>query len=232
MRVPTAFVEQGNVIPFDDALDGAAVALAEPFACVLHGQQALSIGSEDVVLMMGAGPMGVMHVLAARAAGAKKILVSEQSSERLRAAVAAGADRAVNFREESLPGVVAEETNGRGADVIIVAAGVNKAMEEAPSLAAIGGRINLFAGLPSGNTGITLDSNLIHYKELIITGTTGCSTNDCRRSMELISSGKVDLGPLISGRYGLDRTMEAFATVRTGNVLKVVLDLNADKEKS
>src|ERR1039458_5078093 len=60
MRVPAAFVEQGNVIPFDEALDGAAVALAEPFACVLHGQQALKIGSEDVVLILGAGPIGVI----------------------------------------------------------------------------------------------------------------------------------------------------------------------------
>ncbi|MGD0580301.1 MAG: alcohol dehydrogenase catalytic domain-containing protein, partial [Bryobacteraceae bacterium] len=114
MRVPAAFIEQGNVIPFDQALDGAAVALAEPFACVLHGQQRLRIGSDDVVLILGAGPIGVMHVLAARAAGAKKILVSEQSPERLRTAAAAGVDRVVNFRVESLPDVVAEETHGRG----------------------------------------------------------------------------------------------------------------------
>lgn len=229
MRVPAAFLEQGNVIPFDEALDGAAVALAEPFACVLHGQQGLGIGSEDVVLILGAGPIGIMHVLAARAAGAKKILVSEQSPERLRAAAAAGADRVVSFREESLLEVVAGETDGRGADVIVVAAGVREAMEEAPALAAIGGRINLFAGLPSGGSGVLLDANLIHYKELMVTGTTGCSTGDCRRSLELISSGKVDLGPLIGGRYGLDRAMEAFAAARAGNVLKVVLHLGAGK---
>lgn len=232
MRVPAAFVEQGNVIPFDEGLDGAAAALAEPFACVLHGQQKLGISSEDVVLILGAGPIGVMHVLAARAAGAKKILVSEQSPERLRTAAAAGADRVVNFREESLSDVVAAETDGRGADAIVVAVGVRGAMEEALALAAIGGRINLFAGLPSGDSGVLLDANLIHYKELIVTGTTGCSTGDCRRSMELIASRKVDLGPLISSRYGLDRAAEAFASARAGNVLKVVLDLRTSKEES
>jgi L-iditol 2-dehydrogenase len=232
MLVPAPFVEQGNVIPFDDSLDGAAVALAEPFACVLHGQQALGLGCDDVVLILGAGPIGVMHVLAARAAGAKRILVSEQSSERLRTAAEAGANRVVNFREESLADVLAEETNGCGADVVIVAAGVHKAMEDSLELAAIGGRINLFAGLPAGNTRITVDSNLIHYKELRVTGTTACSTSDCRRSIELIDSGKVDLGPLVSRRFGLDRAMEAFAAVREGNALKVVLEVNADKEKS
>jgi L-iditol 2-dehydrogenase len=231
MRVPAAFLEQGNLIPFDEKLNGAAVALAEPFACVLHGQQALKIGSEDVVLIMGAGPIGVMHTIAAKAAGAKKILVSEQSAERLKMATAAGATRVINFREETLRDVVNAETDGRGADVIIVAAGVREAMEEAPTVAAIGGRINLFAGLPANNTMISLDSNLIHYKELIVTGTTGCSTSDCKRSMDLISSGKVDLSPLISGRYALEHAMDAFTAARAGNVLKVVLDLNPGKEE-
>jgi L-iditol 2-dehydrogenase len=231
MNVPAPFLEQGNLIPFDNALDGAAVALAEPFACVLHGQQALRIGSEDVVLIMGAGPIGIMHILAARAAGVEKILVSEQSPERLRMATTAGADRVVNFREESLPDVIADETHGRGADVIVVAAGVREAMEAAPKLAAAGGRINLFGALPSGDTGVLLDANLIHYKELTVTGTTGCSTDDCRRSIALITSGKTDLGGLISGRYGLDRALEAFAAARAGNVLKVVLHPDASRSQ-
>ncbi len=223
MLVPYSFLEQGNAIPFGEGLDEAAVALAEPFACVLHGQEELGIGAGDVVLVLGAGPIGVMHVLAARAAGAKKILVSEQSPGRLRMAAAAGADRVVNFREESLPDAVARETGGRGADAILVAAGVREAIEQAPSLAAIRGRINLFAGLPSGESGVLLDANLIHYRELIVTGTTGCSTEDCRRAIELIGAGKVDLGPLVSARYGLHRAVEAFAAARSGDVLKVVL---------
>jgi L-iditol 2-dehydrogenase len=223
MRVPPAFLDQGNMIPFNETLDGAVVALAEPFACVLHGQQALEIDSEDVVLILGAGPIGVMHVLAAKAAGAKRILVSAGSAERRRMASEAGADRVVNFREDSLSEMVAEETAGRGADAIVVAAGARDAVEGAGALAAIGGRINLFAGLPSDDAQISLDANLIHYKELIVTGTTGCSTADCARAMDLITSGKIDLHPLISYRYGLDRALEAFSRVRGGNVLKVVL---------
>jgi L-iditol 2-dehydrogenase len=230
MRVPSAFLEQGNLIPFDNALDGAAVALAEPFACVLRGQKAVNLGSDDVVLILGAGPIGVMHTIAARAADARKVIVSEQSTQRRELAAAAGATRTVNFTEESLPEAVAEETEGRGADVVIVAAGVREAMEGAPALTAIGGRINLFAGLPVGNTAITLDSNLIHYKELKITGTTGCSTNDCRYSMELITSGKVNLASLISSRYRLDRISDAFSAARAGNILKVVLENDSREE--
>jgi len=223
MRVPSAYLKQGNLIPFDNALDGAAVALAEPFACVLHGQRALRIGAQDVVLILGAGPIGIMHVLAVRSGGARKILVSEQSAERLRMAKSAGATRVINFHEEKVSRVVQEETQGRGADVIIVAAGVRQAMEEAPKLAAIGGRINLFAGLPSNESEVTLDANLIHYRELIVTGTTACSTEDCRHSMELIRSRKVDLGSLVSKRYRLGQAKEAIAAAGGGHVLKVVL---------
>lgn len=230
MRIPAPFLEQGNLVPFDEKLESAAVALAEPFACVLHGQNALHLGSNDIVLIMGAGPIGIMHLLAARAAGVKKILVSEQSPERLQIAADMGADRVINFREESLPDLVSAETQGRGADAIVVAAGVRAAMETAPVLAGIGGRINFFAGLPSGDTNVVLDANLIHYKELIVTGTTGCSTADCRRSMDLISSGKVNLGRLVSRRYDLEDAMEAFSAVRAGNVLKVVLQQHPGKE--
>jgi len=144
-------------------------------------------------------------------------------------ATAAGADRVVNFLKESLPDVVAAETEGRGADVIVVAAGVRAAMEGAPALAAIGGRINL---LPSSKRRhkIQLDSNLIHYKELNVTGTTACSTRDCRRSIDLINSGRVNLRPLVSGTYSLDRVMDAFGAARAGNVLKVVLHPSERKE--
>ena len=232
LRVPAPFIEQGNVMPFPDTLDAASVSLAEPFACVLHGQQAVSIDSEDVVLILGAGPIGVMHVLAAKAANAAKILVSDQSPPRLHMANKVGADRVVNFRDESLPDVVAKETDGRGADVIVVAAGVREAIEGAPALAAIGGRINCFAGLGSNDAVVRLDANVIHYKELVVTGTTGCSTADCRHSMDLISSGKIDLGPLISGRYSLDHVKEAFDLARSGNVFKVVLKINTGKEDS
>jgi L-iditol 2-dehydrogenase len=153
--------------------------------------------------------------------------VSDLAPVRLEMAARMGADRVVNVREESLPEVVATETEGRGADVIVVAAGVREAMESAPALAAINGRINFFAGLGAGDTVVRLDSNLIHYRELIVTGTTACSTDDCRQSLELVSSGKVDLAPLVSARFGLDRVKEAFDLARGGNALKLVLQMNA-----
>ena len=98
--------------------------------CVLHGQDALRMSSEDVLLIMGPGPIGIMHVIAARAAGVKKILVSGKSPERLQMATAAGADRVVNILEENLGNVIATETEGRRADLIVVATGARKPLKK------------------------------------------------------------------------------------------------------
>jgi threonine dehydrogenase-like Zn-dependent dehydrogenase len=130
----------------------------------------------------------------------------------------------VNFAEEDLAAAVAEESGGAGADVVIVAAPSQEAQQEALRLAAMGGRINFFAGLASGQSDTLLDSNLVHYKELLVTGSTGCSTADCRRSVALVESGALDLTCLISARFALRDAAAAFGAARNTTGLKVILE--------
>jgi L-iditol 2-dehydrogenase len=224
MRVPAKALLQGNVMPVRADLDPAVAALIEPLACVLRGQRALGIRAGDFVLVLGAGPIGVMHVKLARLSGARRVLVSEPNPLRLELAQRAGADRVINPAGEDLAAAVAAETGGQGADAIIVATAAHAAQELAPHLAAIGGRINFFGGLPKDRPTITFDANLVHYRELIVTGTTACSTDDCRRSAEIVNSGRIDLSDLISGRFPLARAAEAFAAAEDGRSLKVVLE--------
>jgi len=224
MRVPSQAVLQGNVMPVRADTDPAVAALIEPLACVLRGQSALRIRPGDAVLVLGAGPIGVLHIKLARLTGARRVLVSEPNPLRLELARAAGADRAINPITEDLAAAVFAETGGQGADAIIVATAVHAAQEAAPRLAAIGGRINFFGGLPKDRPTITFDANLVHYRELIITGTTACSTEDCRRAAEIVNSGRIDLSDLISGRFPLANVVEAFAAAEDGHSLKVVLE--------
>jgi len=224
MRISAPAIEQGNVIALPLAVDAATAALAEPLSCVLHGQDAVSVGAGDVLLIVGAGPIGLMHVLLARQRGVARVFISDQVPERLGKARALGADRAVNIIEEDLASVVANETDGAGADVVIVAAPSHQAQEQAVCLASAGGRINFFSGMPKQQPAIRLDANLIHYKELVVTGSTGCSTADCRRALALIVSGKVDLRQLVGGRFAVRDTLAAFAAARDKSGLKVVLE--------
>ena len=224
MRVPANAIQQGDVIRVSEAVDPAVAALMEPFACVLRGQNALSIKPGEVVLVIGAGPIGVMHTKLAKVRGVGRVIVSEPLPDRAEQASHMGADRVVNPTEENLQEVLNQESQGRGADVIIVAAPVHAAQESALTLAAIGGRINFFGGLPKDRPTINFDSNLVHYKELVITGTTACSTNDCWQATQIVNSGLIDLSDLVSQRYPLKDAVKAFAAAEDRKSLKIVLE--------
>jgi L-iditol 2-dehydrogenase len=107
--------------------------------------------------------------------------------------------------------------------VVIVAAPSHQGQESALSLAAIGGRINFFGGLPKDRPTINFDSNLVHYKELMVTATTACSTSDCRQAAAIVNSGRIDLSPLISARYALKDALPAFEAAEDRHSLKVVM---------
>lgn len=224
MRVPANSVRQGNVIKVSESVDPAVAALMEPFACVLRGQNALHIQPGETVLIIGAGPIGIMHTKLAKARGAGRVIVSEPVADRAAQAGRMGADRVVNPTDTDLHAVIDEESQGRGADIIIVAAPVHAAQESALTLAAIGGRINFFGGLPKDRPTINFDSNLVHYKELVITGTTACSTDDCWQATRIVNSGLIDLSDLVSQRFALRDAVAAFAAAEDRKSLKIVLE--------
>ena len=224
MRVPANAILQGNLIQIEKTIDPAVAALIEPFACVLRGQDALNIQPGETVLVIGAGPIGTLHVLLARLRGAGRILVSELIPERVAQASDLDVDRVVNPGDEDLSKVISEETRGLGADVVIVAAPSHQAQAIALELAAIGGRINFFGGLPKDRPNIQLNSNLIHYKELIVTGTTGCSTDDCRKAAAIAGSGKIDLAKVIGARFPLNQALDAFQAAENRISLKIILE--------
>jgi L-iditol 2-dehydrogenase len=222
LLLPANLVAQGNVLPVPEAADLGAVALVEPLACVLRGSGACSIRTGDLVVIVGAGPVGLMHLLIATLAGPSAVIVSQRSEERRRLALEWGADHAVD--PESLATAVGDLSDGRGADVVIVAAPSAKAQRQALEIAAPAARINFFGGLPRDDSEVTLDTNLIHYKELLVTGTTANTTEDCRGALELVLDGSVDTAAFISRRYRLTEADEALAAVGSGETLKVVIE--------
>ena len=224
VRIPANSVQQGNVIPISESVDPAVAALMEPFACVVRGQNALHMEPGEVVLIIGAGPIGVMHTKLARARGAGRVIVSEPIKDRAVQALRMGADRVVDPSSENLKTILDEESAGRGADVIIVAAPIHAAQESALDLAAISGRINFFGGLPKDRPTINFDSNLVHYKELVITATTACSTADCWQATQIFNSGLVDLSEVVSRRFPLIDAVAAFAAAEDRKSLKIVLE--------
>ncbi len=223
MRVPALALQQGNLMPMDEAVDPSVAALIEPLACVLRGQNAVNVHSGDVVVIMGAGPIGILHMKLAAVRGAARVIVSEPSAPRRAQALELGADLVVDPVNENLDAVVRAASGGRGADVVIVAAPSKVAQEAALEIAAIGGRINLFGGLSKEDPFIHFNSNTVHYKELVVTGTTACSTYDCLRAADLVNAGKLQLEALVTARFPLSEANAAFAAAADGSNLRVSL---------
>lgn len=127
VRIAGNSVPQGNVFPVSESVDLAVTALMDPFACVLRGQNALHIKPGEVVLVIGAGIIGVMHTKLAKSRGPGSVIVSEPIPDRAMQAKRMGADRVVDPTSENLKSVLNEDSHGRGADVIIVGVPVHAA---------------------------------------------------------------------------------------------------------
>ncbi len=223
LKIPAGAITQGNVIPLGPHTDPLAAALIEPLACVLRGQEHLDIEPADTVLVVGAGPIGILHVMLARLKRAASITIADRWPERLALAGRLGADRILNVRGQNLAKAAQSEVGARGFDVIIVAAPSLEADVTALDLAAPGGRINWFAGLPKTESIAAIDTNIVHYKELRVTGTTACSTSDCQRAADIVSSGRIDVMPLVTRTRPISEAPDEFVTAKDHTSLKTVL---------
>jgi L-iditol 2-dehydrogenase len=159
----------------------------------------------------------------AKAAGAW-VLAGAGSDERVGAAMALGADAGVNYRARDLAAECRALTDGRGVDVVITAAAAGKAQEDGLQMLARGGRLSAFGGLPKDKPAITVDANLVHYRELTIVGANGSSPDHNKEALRLIASGEVPVKDLITHRLGLDDVRKALDIVASGEAIKVTIE--------
>ena len=222
IRIPAAAVQAGNVRHLPDQMNYDEAAIVEPFACVVNGQNRVGVSSADTVLIIGAGPIGQLHVRLARLRGATRIIVSDPNIRRHAAALAGGADVVIDPTSEDLVARVRAETNGRGADVVICAIGVPALARQVTDLAAHGGRISLFAGFSKGVVA-EMDVNAIHYNELTVTGAFGLARRDFDLAFDLVASGRFDVKSLVTHRFALQDAVKAFAAAESGDAIKVAI---------
>ena len=222
VRIPGEVIKQGNVVELPGHVPWAEAALAEPLSCVLNAQKAVHLAPGESVLIYGAGPMGMLHALLARAMGAATVIMVDQNPERLAKAVELGADAVIDNSRESVRERLSAILGGRGVDVAIIAVPVRDLAQEALSLLATFGRLCLFAGL-RGDVTVQLDSNAIHYRNLSVTGTTGGPTVDYIAALAMIASRRVDVRPVITRRFSFAQMEQAYEIAHAAKDLKIVL---------
>jgi L-iditol 2-dehydrogenase len=225
MVIPREVIKVNGVnrIPDNVTFDEAAV--TEPFACVLNAQKIVGMGSGDSVLVMGAGPIGCLHIRLARALGAGKVFLADINGERLKlSAEKVSPDAAIDISSEDLATRIKDLTGGRGPSVVITAAPSGAAQELAISIVAPGGRVSFFGGLPKDKPMISCDSNIVHYKEVTLYGANGSSPAQNKEALAMIADGRVKVADLITHREPLSNVQGAIDAVLSGKAIKVVVN--------
>jgi L-iditol 2-dehydrogenase len=223
--VPEAVLRVDGLNRIPAGISFAEASVAEPLACVLNGQELAGVGPGDDVVVLGAGPIGCLHVRLARARGARRVFLADLNRARLDLAAAlVGPDAVICGSEVDTVDTVLKLTDGRGVDVGITAAASGAAQQEAVLMAARSGRISFFGGLPKDAPTITLDSNLVHYRELTLLGANGSSPTHNKQALDLIASGQVPVLDLITHRLPLSQVHDAIKLVASGTAIKVTIE--------
>jgi L-iditol 2-dehydrogenase len=216
IRIPERIVEKNTLlVPEGVLLEHAA--LTEPLACVVRGLEGSGAKADDTMVVIGAGPIGLMFMHVAELAGVRVIAVVKRDDQ-VEAARVFGAkdivqignvDDVVQATRKLTPG-------GRGADVVIEAVATPATWEWAVEMVRKGGVVNFFGGPPSG-TKVGLDTNRLHYGDITLKASFHHTPATCRTAFGLVTSGLFKSAEYITGRASLDDVPELFAKMMSRN---------------
>ena len=213
IKVPARMVTL-NMQEIPSHLSYEEAAITEPLACVLHGIEKAHVKLGDTVAIIGAGPIGLLHLLTSKKMGAGKVIISDLVDERLQVARQLGADETVNAKREEPVEKIRRLTEGYGADVVIEAIGLPATWEQALRMARKGGTVLEFGGCPPG-TEIKVRTELLHYGEVTLLGTFHATPAHFKKALRLIASGAIRVKPLITRKMRLDEIKDAFEILTT-----------------
>ena len=217
-------VPSTQLFKIDDRLSFEEAALTEPVATCVHSLRSARLSGEETVLIFGVGVMGVLHVLLSQLYGVQTV-VCDIDETRLEQAKAFGADVVVNPEKESLGECVRGVTEGRGADVVILATPAESAFTSALSVVRMGGRIVLFAA--SGQDyETTIIPDRLHAKEITLIGVQGRTTKDFQEAVTLLNRGRLNLKPVVSKTVPLEQISEGMKLALDRSTYRVVVQMS------
>lgn len=226
---PVAILPAYATYVLPDGVSDEAAALVEPFAVGLHAVRRSPVDADTRAVVFGAGPIGLMVVLALRGAGAGTIVVAEPSAARREAALRAGADHVVDARADDVVETLRSLTGGAGADVVYDVAGVDQTFAGALSVVRPHGVV---VGVAAWERPTQIQPNDLLFSEAWLTGSLGYA-GEFPEAIRLIDEGAVDLEWMISRRLGLDDAIEhGFDALAAGDdgLLKVLIDIQGGAE--
>jgi L-iditol 2-dehydrogenase len=226
--IPELAVRNGHVVKVPDPPHGGGLAaehaaLAEPVSCAVNCAELCGIGKGDTVVVVGAGPLGLLNLFVAREFGARRLILAQRAGKRLELARSFSCDRLVDTTTEDPRQVVLAETGGLGADCVIVAAPSAEAQAQAVGLVRKRGAVCLFASLPVGSHLLALDSRAVHYGELRVVGASDSTARQVQKALGILARPDFPREKLVSHQLPLEEFATAFRMMQDRDSLRVVL---------
>ncbi len=220
VRIPGKAIRQGNVTLLEEDITYQEAALVEPLSCVYNGQLLLNARKGADTLIIGLGPIGIMHIMIAKLFGAGKIFVTDLKEERVKKACELFPD-VLPIQGDIMEGL--KKYGKKGVDVCIIAAPAAGAQSQSLSYMNMNGKLLFFGGLPKEKEQVSINTNLIHYKQLTIQGCTKQSVSEYRLCSKLVNDGRIPLGLICSETYEIEAFMQALELAEKGEGLKHVI---------
>jgi len=220
-------VPETSLYNISEETDMQEACCTEPLACVLNGSNRANIKLGSTVAIIGAGPIGLMHLQIARLKGASKVIVFEPIDFRREIALKLGAAEAYPMLSKEVLTRISEETDSLLCDSVIVTVGIPSVMEEAISLVANNGTLLYFAGVHPHKL-ISIDPNIIHYRQIAITGSSDYPLEYFETALNLISKKQVKIKPIISDIFPIREAKKAFENIVNKRALKTLIKMFDD----
>jgi len=228
-KVPAANL-QTDTLKLPDNMSFEEATLIEPVGCCIRAQNKAGVQKGDSIVVVGAGPSGIIHVMLAKMAGASQVLITDFGEYRLRMAEQLGADLPINPQNEKVAEKVKQATENRGADVVIVTAPNAKTVEDSVQMVRKGGKILLFAPTQPDQYA-RLSPHRLFFSEITVVPSYSVSHIETRKALQLISSGRFKAKELITHRFPLYHTPEAFRTAAESKECLKVIVLNEKRRE-
>jgi len=218
--VPEWNIRKGGVIrlPYDVSYEEGA--LIEPLSTVVRGLSRVNVQPDDTVLIVGAGPIGLLHLMTVKAMGAD-VVITNSRGFRLDYAERLGADHVIPS-DENVPRRIREINDGKGADLVIIASGSPSAIITGLKSVRRGGKVLLFAA-PYKGTKLDYDLSELFNREVSIVLSNSADDKDTRKALYLIRKGKVDVRKIVTHRYKLYEFRKLLQEVKERKVIKAIV---------
>ncbi len=209
--IPQRFVDKKGVFKAPDNVSLEITTLNEPLACVYHSLNQMGIAPDKKILIIGDGPMGLMHVFIAKLFGYTSITLAGLIDWKLKLGENLGATEVINSEKNRNLIEEAKKIAPEGFDQIVLSVVTSDLIKESLKIANKGGYVSIFAGVPSGSVTTNFDPNLIHYNEVSLIGSSGYTYSEYRKAFDIVVSHEYELSQLITHRFKLEEIKNAIS---------------------